>query len=75
MSVKEKETFYDGRTGEAFHQEVTSGYMYILKLNHLVEDKIHARFYRFPMDWLLSNLWVGNLKWVAKDLARWKYGL
>ena len=43
MSVKEKETFYDGRTGEAFHQEVTSGYMYMLKLNHLVEDKIHAR--------------------------------
>ncbi len=36
-------TLYDGRTGEAFHEKVSIGYMYILKLNHLVEDKIHAR--------------------------------
>jgi len=34
---------YDGRTGEPFHQEVTVGYIYILKLAHLVEDKVHAR--------------------------------
>ncbi len=34
---------YDGRTGEAFEREVTVGYMYILKLNHLVDDKMHAR--------------------------------
>ena len=34
---------YDGRTGEAFDRPVTLGYMYILKLNHLVEDKMHAR--------------------------------
>ncbi len=40
---QEKEVFYDGRTGDAFHQNITSGYMYMLKLNHLVEDKIHAR--------------------------------
>lgn len=39
----EKQNFYDGRTGEPFNQQITSGYMYILKLNHLVEDKIHAR--------------------------------
>ncbi len=36
-------TLYDGRTGEKFDRPVTVGYMYILKLNHLVEDKIHAR--------------------------------
>ena len=36
-------TLYDGRTGEAFHEKVSIGFMYILKLNHLVEDKIHAR--------------------------------
>ncbi len=36
-------TLYDGRTGEAFHEKVTVGYMYILKLIHLVEDKVHAR--------------------------------
>ncbi len=34
---------YDGRTGEEFVRPVTLGYMYILKLNHLVEDKMHAR--------------------------------
>jgi DNA-directed RNA polymerase subunit beta len=36
-------TLYDGRTGEPFHSMVTVGYMYILKLHHLVDDKIHAR--------------------------------
>ncbi|MDP5070651.1 MAG: DNA-directed RNA polymerase subunit beta, partial [Congregibacter sp.] len=34
---------YDGRTGDAFDREVTVGYMYMLKLNHLVDDKMHAR--------------------------------
>ena len=33
----------DGRTGEAFDREVTVGYIYMLKLHHLVDDKIHAR--------------------------------
>ncbi len=36
-------TLRDGRTGEPFHEKVTIGYMYILKLIHLVEDKVHAR--------------------------------
>ena len=34
---------YDGRTGERFDRQTTVGYMYILKLNHLIEDKMHAR--------------------------------
>nr|PZN79844.1 MAG: DNA-directed RNA polymerase subunit beta [Pseudomonadota bacterium] len=34
---------YDGRTGERFERKVTVGYMYMLKLNHLVDDKMHAR--------------------------------
>jgi DNA-directed RNA polymerase subunit beta len=38
-----KFTLYNGRTGEPFEQQVTVGYMYILKLLHLVDDKIHAR--------------------------------
>jgi DNA-directed RNA polymerase subunit beta len=36
-------TLYDGRTGEQFDRPVTVGYMYMLKLNHLVDDKMHAR--------------------------------
>jgi DNA-directed RNA polymerase subunit beta len=38
-----KITLYDGRSGEAFNHPVTVGYIYMLKLAHLVEDKIHAR--------------------------------
>ena len=38
-----KTTLYDGRTGEAFHNRVTTGVMYMLKLHHLVDEKIHAR--------------------------------
>jgi len=38
-----KMTLYDGRTGKPFDHDVTVGYMYILKLHHLVDDKIHAR--------------------------------
>ena len=36
-------TLYDGRTGDQFERPVTVGYMYMLKLNHLVDDKMHAR--------------------------------
>ncbi|MDC0852997.1 DNA-directed RNA polymerase subunit beta, partial [Planctomycetota bacterium] len=38
-----KSVLYDGRTGERFEQKVTVGRMYLLKLHHLVDDKIHAR--------------------------------
>ncbi len=38
-----KTTLHDGMTGEPFEQEVTVGYIYMLKLSHLVDDKIHAR--------------------------------
>jgi len=38
-----KSVLYDGRTGERFDQEVTVGYIYMLKLHHLVDDKVHAR--------------------------------
>ena len=43
MSEDGKFTVYDGRTGEKFDNRVTVGYMYYLKLHHLVDDKIHAR--------------------------------
>ena len=36
-------TLYDGRTGEPFDQQITVGIMYVMKLHHLVDDKIHAR--------------------------------
>ncbi len=38
-----KAALYDGRTGEQFEQKVTVGYLYMMKLDHLVDDKVHAR--------------------------------
>ena len=43
LPVTGKTTLRDGRSGDAFDREVTVGYIYMLKLHHLVEDKIHAR--------------------------------
>ncbi len=43
LETSGKTTLYDGRTGEAFDKPVTVGVMYMLKLHHLVDDKIHAR--------------------------------
>ena len=43
MASSGQVTLYDGRTGEAFDRQVTVGYIYMLKLHHLVDDKIHAR--------------------------------
>ncbi|MFN0137923.1 MAG: DNA-directed RNA polymerase subunit beta, partial [Phycisphaerae bacterium] len=43
MPLSHKIGVYDGRTGEKFDQPVTVGYIYMLKLHHLVDDKIHAR--------------------------------
>ena len=43
MSVDGKTTLYDGRTGDPFDKPITVGVMYMLKLHHLVDDKIHAR--------------------------------
>ena len=43
LPISGKIHLFDGRTGERFDQEVTVGYIYMLKLSHLVEDKIHAR--------------------------------
>ena len=43
MDRSGQSTVYDGRTGEKFDRQVTVGYIYMLKLHHLVDDKIHAR--------------------------------
>ena len=42
-TLRSGDKLYDGRTGEPFHHDVTVGIMYMLKLHHLVDDKIHAR--------------------------------
>ncbi len=54
---------YDGRTGEPFDREISVGYMYMMKLHHLVDDKIHARS-------------IGPYSLVTQQPlgGRWKYG-
>ena len=43
LPVSSKTTLVDGRTGNQFHQKVTCGYIYMLKLGHMIDDKLHAR--------------------------------
>ena len=43
LPITGQTNLWDGRTGEKFDRKTTLGYMYILKLNHLIEDKMHAR--------------------------------
>ena len=64
---------YDGRTGEPFDQEVTVGKAYMLKLVHLVDDKIHARS-TGPYSWLRNSLWVEKPNKVVSVSEKWRYG-
>ena len=50
-------TLYDGRTGETFERPVTVGYMYMLKLNHLVDDKMDARAPTGPYSLVTQCRW------------------
>jgi DNA-directed RNA polymerase subunit beta len=43
LPVSGQTKLYDGRTGESFERPITVGYMHVIKLNHLVDDKMHAR--------------------------------
>ena len=64
----------DGRTGEKFDGPVTVGYMYYLKLHHLVDDKIHARS-TGPYPTLHSSLWAVRLSSAVSVSVRWRFGL
>ncbi len=58
-----KFTVYDGRTGKPYHQKVAIGYMHILKLVHMVEDKIHARSV-WPYSLITQQpLWGKSRQW------------
>ena len=67
-------TLYDGRTGEPFEQDVAVGYMHMLKLHHMVEDKIHMRSIG-PYSLITQQPLEVKLKVEDKDLEKWKCGL
>ena len=73
LSEDGKMVLYDGRTGEPFENKITVGIMYYLKLNHLIDDKIHARSIG-PYSLVTNNLWVVRLNLVDNVLVRWKFG-
>jgi len=58
LSESGQVTLYDGRTGEGFRRPVTVGYIYMLKLHHLVDDKIHA-----PLDRPLQPRHPATVGW------------
>jgi DNA-directed RNA polymerase subunit beta len=64
---------FDGRTGEAFEEDVTVGIMYMLKLHHLVDDKIHARSSARTRS-SPSSPWAARPSSAASASARWRSG-
>ena len=66
-------TLFDGRTGEPFDRKVTVGYKYILKLHHLVDDKIHARSIG-PYCSSPSSRWAARRSSAASASAKWRCG-
>jgi len=68
-----KTRLFDGRTGESFDQEIVVGYIYMMKLGHLVADKIHARAVG-PYSLVTSNPWAAKRNTAANASAKWKSG-
>ncbi len=66
-------TLYDGRTGEQFDRQVTVGYIYMLKLHHLVDEKIHARSIG-PYSLVTSSRWVVRRSSAASASVKWRCG-
>ena len=66
-------TLSDGRTGEPFDRKVTVGYIYMLKLHHLVDDKIHARSIG-PYSLVTNSRSAVRRSSAGSGSAKWKYG-
>ncbi|GIR39657.1 MAG: hypothetical protein CM15mP51_04370 [Porticoccaceae bacterium] len=66
-------TLFDGRTGDKFDRPVTVGYMYMLKLNHLVDDKMHARS-TGSYSLVTQQPLGGKAQFGGQGLERWKSG-
>ena len=73
LPVSGQVQLFDGRTGEAFDRDVTVGYMHVLKLHHLVDDKMHARS-TGPYSLVTQQPLGGKAQFGGQRLARWKSG-
>ena len=76
MNISGQSTLFDGRTGDTFDGDVTVGVMYMLKLHHLVDDKIHARsigpYGRFTQQPLGGKAQLVVSVWVKWKSGRWR---
>lgn len=68
-----KITLYDGRTGEPFENKVNVGIMYFIKLDHMVDDKLHARSVG-PYTLVTQQPMGGKAQMVVNVSEKWKYG-
>jgi hypothetical protein len=68
-----KTELFDGMTGQSFEQQVTVGYIYMLKLSHLVDDKIHARSIG-PYSLITQQPLGGKAQFGGSASARWRCG-
>ena len=73
LPINSKTTLYDGLTGVPFVNPVFCGYIYYLKLHHLVDDKMHARS-TGPYSLVTQQPLGGKRNLVVKDWVRWKFG-
>ena len=73
LSEDGKSVLYDGRTGEPLEQKVTVGYMYMLKLHHLVDEKVHARA-TGPYSLITQQPLGGKADLAVSVSVKWKYG-
>ena len=65
---------YDGGTGQRFDQPATVGVIYMLKLGHMVDDKMHARSIGTVLINYTTTSWVVKLSLGVNVLERWKFG-
>ncbi len=73
MTKDGKQVLYDGRTGEAFDERISVGVMYMIKLAHMVDDKLHARA-TGPTLSLRSSRWAVRRRTADSVSVRWRYG-
>ena len=73
LSTSGKSQLYDGRTGEPFEQTSTVGFIYMLKLHHLVDDKVHARS-TGPYSLITQQPLGGKARLAGSASAKWKSG-
>jgi DNA-directed RNA polymerase subunit beta len=74
LSSDGKTVLYDGQTGERFDERISVGVQYMIKLVHMVDDKLHARATGPYSALSRSSLWVAKPKTAASASAKWKSG-